>query len=134
SASPLVPDATDSPDKVEDTFDPSKLDPSAPVGSVTPPDGYGSELPDDDTIPDEVAPDPCADPRVAANLPGIVVGATLKNTLRVKLGDCIEVTSPTIGFSFFGGAMRPPVAKEFRVTGVFEAGFDQYASKLVSTD
>jgi lipoprotein-releasing system permease protein len=134
SASPLVPDATDSPDKVEDTFDPSKLDPSAPVGSVTPPDGYGSELPDDDTIPDEVAPDPCADPRVAANLPGIVVGATLKNTLRVKLGDCIEVTSPTIGFSFFGGAMRPPVAKEFRVTGVFEAGFDQYDSKLVYTD
>jgi lipoprotein-releasing system permease protein len=30
--------------------------------------------------------------------------------------------------------MRPPVAKQFRVTGIFEAGFDQYDSKLVYTD
>ena len=30
--------------------------------------------------------------------------------------------------------MRAPVAKQFRVTGVFDAGFDQYDSKLVYTD
>jgi lipoprotein-releasing system permease protein len=32
------------------------------------------------------------------------------------------------------GALRPPVAKVFRVTGIFRAGFDQYDSKLVYTD
>jgi lipoprotein-releasing system permease protein len=46
----------------------------------------------------------------------------------------VQVTSPTIGYSFVRGSMRPPVAKEFRVTGVFQAGFDQYDSKLVYTD
>ena len=29
---------------------------------------------------------------------------------------------------------RPPIAKQFRVIAVFEAGFDQYDSKLVYTD
>jgi lipoprotein-releasing system permease protein len=118
----------------DDVAPPPKIDPNAPVGDVTPQGGYESVLPDDEAVPDEVAPDPCSDPQAAANLPGIVVGATLKNTLAVNLGDCVEVTSPTIGFSFFGGTMRPPVAKEFRVVGVFEAGFDQYDSKLVYTD
>ena len=45
----------------------------------------------------------------------------------------MQVTSPTIGFTF-PGAMRPPVAKQFRVIAIFEAGFDQYDSKLVYTD
>jgi lipoprotein-releasing system permease protein len=46
----------------------------------------------------------------------------------------LQVTSPTIGFSYSHGNMRAPVAKQFRVTGVFDAGFDQYDSKLVYTD
>jgi lipoprotein-releasing system permease protein len=109
--------------------------PLAPAGEVTPEGGYASVLPSDDSIPDDVDPDPCKkDGATTAKLPGIVLGATLRQTLGVKLGDCLQVTSPTIGFSFSGGAMRPPVAKEFRVTGIFEAGFDQYDSKLVYTD
>ena len=108
--------------------------PLAPAGAVTPEGGYASVLPNDDDIPDDVDPDPCKDGAAIAKLPGIVLGATLKQTLGVKLGDCLQVTSPTIGFSFSGGTMRPPVAKEFRVTGIFEAGFDQYDSKLVYTD
>jgi lipoprotein-releasing system permease protein len=134
SAPPESPTPPDSTMKTGEETRPRKLDPNAPVGAVTPQGGYESVLPDDDTVPDEIAPDPCADPRAAAALPGIIVGATLKHTLGVKLGDCVEVTSPTIGFAFFGGTMRPPVAKEFRVIGVFEAGFDQYDSKLVYTD
>jgi len=106
----------------------------APAGSVTPEGGYASVLPNDDDIPEDVDPDPCKDNAAIAKLPGIVLGVTLKQTLGVKLGDCLQVTSPTIGFSFSGGSMRPPVAKEFRVTGIFEAGFDQYDSKLVYTD
>ena len=65
-------------------------------------------------------------------MPGIVVGRTLAKQLDVGLGDCVQVTSPQIGLSF-GGA-RPPIAKQFRVISVFEAGFDQYDSKLVYTD
>jgi lipoprotein-releasing system permease protein len=119
----------------EDEMDPARLVAAGgPLGQVTPEGGYGSVLPDDDSVPDEVDPDPCKGGRTTAKLPGVVLGATLKQTLGVKIGDCLQITSPTIGFSFSGGTMRPPVAKEFRVTGVFEAGFDQYDSKLVYTD
>jgi lipoprotein-releasing system permease protein len=103
-----------------------------PAGSIVPKGGYASELPDDDTLPAEIDPDPCSDPR--STLPGIVLGSTLKQNLKAKLGDCIQITSPTIGYSYVRGALRPPVAKQFRVTGVFQAGFDQYDSKLVYID
>jgi lipoprotein-releasing system permease protein len=46
----------------------------------------------------------------------------------------LQITSPTIGISFGGGSARPPIAKQFRVIALFEAGFDQYDSKLVYTD
>ena len=52
----------------------------------------------------------------------------------LALGDCVQVTSPTIGYTFSQGAIRPPIAKQFRVVAIFEAGFDQYDSKLVYTD
>ena len=67
-------------------------------------------------------------------MPGIVVGVTLAKTLDLKIGDCVNVTSPTIDFSYSGGEIKPPVAKRFRVIAVFEQGFDQYDSKLVYTD
>lgn len=105
-----------------------------PVGSVVPEGGYGSELPEDDYIPEDVDPDPCRSPEARAKLPGAIIGSTLKKNLNVELGGCIQVTSPTIGFSYNSGRMRAPVAKQFRVTGVFDAGFDQYDSKLVYAD
>lgn len=110
------------------------LDPNAPVGSIVPEGGYKSELPEDDILPAELDPDPCRDAESIKKLPGIIIGITLERNLEVKLGDCIQVTSPTIGFTYNRGAMRAPVAKQFRVTGVFDAGFDQYDSKLVYTD
>jgi lipoprotein-releasing system permease protein len=103
-----------------------------PAGSIVPEGGYASELPGDDQLPESLDPDPCQDEGVV--LPGIVLGAALKQTLKAQLGDCVQVTSPTIGYSFVRGSLRPPVAKQFRVTGVFQAGFDQYDSKLVYTD
>jgi len=113
---------------------PLALAEGAPVGAVKPQGGYTSVLPGDEDIPEEVDPDPCKDASATAKMPGIVLGATLRKTLGVNIGDCLQVTSPTIGFSFSGGTMHPPVAKQFRVTGIFEAGFDQYDSKLVYTD
>ena len=96
--------------------------------------GYASALPDDDALPDDVAPDPCRDAATTAKLPGLAVGTTLAKNLDAKVGDCVEITSPTIGFAFSQGSVRPPVAKQFRVVAVFEAGFDQYDSKLVYSD
>jgi lipoprotein-releasing system permease protein len=103
------------------------------VGAVTPTGGYKSRLPDDDFIPDSIDPDPCKSPSEIAKMPGIVVGRTLAKQLDARLGDCVQVTSPQIGISFGAGA-RSPIAKQFRVIAVFEAGFDQYDSKLVYTD
>jgi lipoprotein-releasing system permease protein len=105
-----------------------------PVGEVTPTGGYKSQLPSDDDIPEAVDPDPCKGTSGdIARMPGIVVGKTLAKQLAVGLGDCVQVTSPQIGMSFGAGA-RAPIAKSFRVISVFEAGFDQYDSKLVYTD
>ena len=108
------------------------LSAGAPVGSIVPEGGYQSELPDDDVLPSELAVDPCAKNETV--LPGIILGTTLGENLRAKVGDCVQVTSPTIGFSFSNDSIRAPVAKQFRVIGLFYAGFDQYDSKLVYTD
>ncbi len=105
-----------------------------PRGDIEPDGGYHSVLPADDDVPSDVDPDPCADPAQVGKMPGIVVGVSLAKTLDLDVGQCVTVTSPTIGFSFSGGSFKPPVAKRFRVIAVFEAGFDQYDSKLVYTD
>ncbi len=116
-----------------------------PVGRPRVP-GELVALPDEDVIPADLDPDPCANPRAVLAMPGAVIGVTLANNLGLgrepsqdgsgswKLGDCITITSPTIGFSFSDGEIKKPVAKRFRVIAVFEAGFDQYDSKLVYTD
>jgi lipoprotein-releasing system permease protein len=104
----------------------------APVGAIEPEGGYGSRLPEDDVLDAVLDPDPCAGD--TQRLPGIVIGKTLGQNLRAGLGDCVQVTSPTIGFSFSRDSIRAPVAKQFRVTGIFDAGFDQYDAKLVYTD
>ncbi len=111
-----------------------QLAPGAPMGDVEPDGGYASKLPEDDELPADVNPDPCKNPEAVKHLPGIVIGITLAKNLEVKVGDCLQVTSPTIGFTYSHGAIRAPVAKEFRVVGIFDAGFDQYDSKLVYTD
>jgi lipoprotein-releasing system permease protein len=108
--------------------------PGAPRGSIVPTGGYASQLPDDDVLPPDVAPDPCSSADAVSQMSGIVVGTTLAKNLGVTIGDCLQVTSPTIGYTYSQGVIRPPIAKQFRVIAVFEAGFDQYDSKLVYTD
>jgi lipoprotein-releasing system permease protein len=105
-----------------------------PEGEVEPTGGYQSVLPDEDIIPDDISIDPCRSPEMIASLPGIAVGKTLRENLHLSLGDCMQVTFPTVGFAYTGGVIRAPVAKQFRVIAVFDAGFDQYDSKLVYTD
>lgn len=105
--------------------------PELAAGSIVPEGGYSSVLPEHDVLPEEVDPDPCH--AREGQLPGIVVGLTLKRLLRLNVGDCLQVTSPTIGYSFAGGELRPPVAKLFEVVAVFHAGFEQYDSKFAYT-
>lgn len=105
-----------------------------PTGEVTPEGGYKSELPKDDVLPENIDPDPCRSPQQVAGLPGVVIGKSLAKRLGVGLGDCLQITSPQIGMSFGASGARPPIAKQFRVIAIFEAGFDQYDSKLVYTD
>jgi lipoprotein-releasing system permease protein len=113
--------------------------PSAPLtlhppGEVEPRGGYASKLPDDDALPDSIDPDPCRSPQQVKLLPGVVIGRSLAKRLAVGLGDCLQITSPQIGMSYGASGSRPPIAKQFRVIALFEAGFDQYDSKLVYTD
>ena len=107
---------------------------NAPSGDVTPAGGYTSQLPADDDLPDAIDPDPCHSAEATAKLPGVVVGATLMSQLGLKLGDCLQITSPLIGISIGAAGGRPPIAKQFRVIAYFEAGFEQYDAKLVYTD
>ena len=106
--------------------------PRGPAVELEPDEGYGSVLPDDDELPDELNLDPCATD--SSELPGIVIGTSLQEDLDVKVGDCILVTSPFIGFHYSNRGVAPPVAKQFRVAAVFSAGFDQYDSKFAFID
>jgi lipoprotein-releasing system permease protein len=103
------------------------------AGSIVPDGGYKSALPDVDVLPDSIDPDPCKSAEQVAKLPGAILGKTLAKQLGVDIGDCVQITSPTIGV-MFGAQTRPPIAKQFRVIAMFDAGFDQYDSKLVYTD
>jgi lipoprotein-releasing system permease protein len=133
-SSPYAAAAASAAAAAKDADDEAAPKPGDPVGSIVPNGGYKSALPDDDVLPADIDPDPCRDAESIKRLPGIIIGITLEKNLNVQLNDCIQVTSPTIGFTYTRGAMRAPVAKQFRVTGVFDAGFDQYDSKLVYTD
>lgn len=108
--------------------------PLHPAGDVTPSGGYTSTLPDDDYLPESIDPDPCRSPEQVKALPGVVIGRSLSKRLAVGLGDCLQITSPQIGMAYGASGARPPIAKQFRVIAIFEAGFDQYDSKLVYTD
>jgi lipoprotein-releasing system permease protein len=69
-------------------------------------------------------------------LPGIIVGKTLAEDLGLEVGDRVRLISPLaalgITLSEPGGASTR--SREFRVIGVFQAGFQEYDSGLVYTD
>ncbi len=70
-----------------------------------------------------------------AQLPGVVVGKTLARTLNLRLGDQVRIISPLTGAD--AALVRrgaTPRSRDFRVTGIFDAGFDEYDSRLVYVD
>lgn len=108
---------------------------TGPVGAMEPDGGYASQLPPDDEENSAVEAINKADEAKIkdTDIPGVAIGATLAKSLAVGVGDRIRITSPAIGFSLTGSS-RAPVARSFRVIAIFEAGFDQYDSKLVYVD
>ncbi len=74
--------------------------------------------------PRGAAPPPAEPGRV---LPGIVVGRELARTLRVFVGDTVNVVSP---FGDLGPAGPQPKSRTFRVAAVFYSGMYEYDSKF----
>ncbi len=96
------------------------------------------ELPSDDVehgiFQEEEA---LAEPEEAtADLPGIVVGTSLAKSLGIGVGDRVKVISPLAGLdvSLWAAAPRTPRSRDFRVIGIFEAGFQEYDTRLVYMD
>jgi lipoprotein-releasing system permease protein len=69
-------------------------------------------------------------------LPGIIVGKTLAEDLELEVGDRVRLISPLAALGLALSEPRGAVtrSREFRVIGVFQAGFQEYDSGLVYTD
>lgn len=71
-------------------------------------------------------------------LPGAFVGAELQHKLKLKVGDRVRLMAPLVGMEMLAGEgtrdgenLPPPRAQEFRLAGVFAAGFDEYDRRLM---
>lgn len=97
--------------------------------------GESVELPDDDAeralFDDKNAPKPSG-----KTLPGVVVGAALAESLELELGDEVRIISPLAGLdtSMWQSGNTGPRSLDFRVVGVFQAGFQEYDTRLVYVD
>ena len=67
------------------------------------------------------------------DLPGAIVGVTLARQLGLGVGSRVSLVSALSGLGLSVGD-RAPVARDFRVIGIFEAGFQEYDSDLVYVD
>ena len=96
------------------------------------------ELPSDETeerLVAESEPEPAKRDGLV-QLPGVVLGKTLAETLGIQVGDAVKVISPLTGLDT--SLWRPdggrPASRDFKVIGIFEAGFQEYDSRLVYMD
>lgn len=69
-------------------------------------------------------------------LPGIVIGIGLARELGIGIGDRVKVISPLTGLDIgsFAPRARTPRSIDFRVVAIFEAGFQEYDTRLVYVD
>lgn len=64
----------------------------------------------------------------ASGVPAIVVGRLMAEDLNISVGDYVTLTSPRGSLTPFG---MVPVARPFRVTGIFDSGFYDYDANWV---
>ncbi|MAQ13959.1 MAG: ABC transporter permease [Sandaracinus sp.] len=121
---PLPEVDTLSPEDMNDLladFDPEELD----TGSE-----WEEQLVDDDLERER------QDQQGTDELPGIVVGKSLAQNLGLGVGDRVTLVSPLAGLdvSAFAPDAQAPRSREFMVIAIFEAGFQEYDTRLVYTD
>ncbi len=78
-------------------------------------------------MPERRGGPPAGEPARARPLPGVVVGRELARSLRVFVGDTVNVVSP---FGDLGPAGPQPKSRPFRVAGVFYSGMYEYDAKF----
>lgn len=66
-------------------------------------------------------------------IPGLIVGRELANKLDVKVGDPVRLISPLSGLDTAGWSAKAelPRSRDFRISGIFFSGFDEYDKRLV---
>lgn len=91
-------------------------------------------LPDDPTWEASLSDGTVREPLEA--LPGVVIGQTLAEDLGAGVGDRVRMISPlaALGLSLGTAGTGATRSREFRVIGIFQAGFQEYDSGLVYTD
>lgn len=109
-----------------------RLEPLPGIGALDErPAGLARDEPEIIRDPIIDAPAPAED-EPAAVLPGIIVGKELASSLKVVVGDRMNVVSP------LGGELGPqgpvPKSRPFRVAGIFYSGMFEYDSKFVYID
>jgi lipoprotein-releasing system permease protein len=82
------------------------------------------------TVEDLAKPASCALPsttprKTSIDVGRIAIGAELAHKLRAGIGDCITIMVP-----FSSGATDAPVSYQFKVTGIFRMGFNEYDTRL----
>jgi lipoprotein-releasing system permease protein len=146
----LEPEARRAPRVMPAPAEPAPAEPAAalppPSGRVPTPEEMEAALGDVDVaLPDEAAeagafkdakPGGGQAPQAAATLPGVVVGGALAQSLGLALGDHVRIISPLAGLdtSLWQAGGGAPRSLDFRVTGIFEAGFQEYDTRLVYVD
>ncbi len=154
---PLTPMTDDSdPDRspsIAGTAPPSRPGQRGSVGASTP--STSAELLPSGETPGYTLPpdiDPSEDPMAqvgrsviqeqeqhaaqhSERLPGAIIGVTLARNLRIRVGETVRIISPLTGAD--AALVRhgsTPRSRDFRVIGIFNAGFDEYDSRLVYVD
>jgi lipoprotein-releasing system permease protein len=71
------------------------------------------------------SPPTATPPTATTDVGRIAIGAELARKLHVQVGDCIPIMVP-----FSSGAADAPVSYQFKVTGIFRMGFNEYDTRL----
>jgi lipoprotein-releasing system permease protein len=143
AAAPLAPDALNAPDAREAADDkPAHAAPKVQVPSPAQAEAALaqselSQLPSDEE--EERLLEESEQPKTPQSdeaLSGVVIGATLAESLGIKVGDRVKIVSPLTGLdtSLWKPDGGKPTSRDFKVIGVFQAGFQEYDSRLVYMD
>jgi lipoprotein-releasing system permease protein len=111
------------------------LPPGATPAYDLPGEGPGGVDPLDALARDVARDASRTDTNALSVMPGVIVGKTLARNLSLNVGDQVRIISPLTGAD--AALVRhgaTPRARDFRVVGVFDAGFDEYDSRLVYVD